>query len=191
VHVLVRDISKIKLRSPRIKVFEGRPSDPIALDNAMNGTEAVLTALNISRYTDFPWAKLRSPKDLLSKVMSYIIALCPKHNVKRVITVSAWGAAESRKEIPVWFRWFIEHSNIKYPYLDHAEQEKLLTESDLDWTIVRPAGLTNSNKEKKIKVSFNSSPKPGLLISRKNVARFMLDSLEQNSYIRQLPTISQ
>jgi uncharacterized protein YbjT (DUF2867 family) len=68
--------------------------------------------------------------------------------------------------------------------------ENLLKASSLDWTIIRPAGLTNSSREKAVKVSFNGDPKPGYTISRRNVAKFMLEALENRSYLRQSPTVS-
>jgi len=190
VNVLVRDKNKLPRLSDRLKVFVGIPTDPGILEEAMTGCEAVLSSLNISRHSDFPWAKLRTPKDLLSATMKNIIAIAGKLGIKRIIVLSAWGVNETKKEIPGWFRWAIDHSNIKYPYLDHGVQEDLLKATDLDWTIVRPSGLNNSRKEKKIKVSFNAVPKPGYLISRKNVAGFLMDILETKSYIRQAPTIS-
>ncbi|MEI9911535.1 MAG: NAD(P)H-binding protein [Bacteroidota bacterium] len=68
VHALVRDKNKVKLNHADLTLFEGQPADRAALANAMKGCEAILSALNISRTSDFPWAKLRSPKDFLSSV---------------------------------------------------------------------------------------------------------------------------
>lgn len=191
VTVLARDAGKIKSASPLLNVLEGTPADPTSLSQAMNNCEAILSALNISRVNDFPWSRLRTPKDFLSTVMSNIIEISPRHRIRRVIFTSAWGAAETRKDIPGWFRWFIEHSNIRYPYDDHARQEELVSKSSLDWTAVRPAGLINSKKKKEIIVSINNHPRPHIIISRYNVARFMLDVLEQGLYVGEKVVISQ
>jgi putative NADH-flavin reductase len=191
VHVLVRDKQKVKNNHPSLVLFEGKPDDKAALLNAMRGCEAVISALNISRTSDFPWSPLRSPKDLLSIVMKYISELATELHIRRIIFVSAWGVAETRKDIPGWFRWFIEHSNIRYPYLDHERQEEVLKKTSLEWTGVRAVGLTNSTKKKEVLVSFNKQPKPRLLISRYNLAGFVLDILEKNLYIQELPVVFQ
>lgn len=191
VHILVRDVSKIKLSDPKLLIFEGSPADSFALEKAMQGCEAVLSALNISRTSDFPWAGLRTPVDFLSSVMKNIVAAASKYGIQRIIFTSAWGAAETRKDIPGWFRWFIEHSNIRYPYEDHARQEDILKETTLQWTAVRPVGLINAKAKKEVVVSFNNQPRPRLLISRSNVAKFMLDALERVLYIAERPVISQ
>ncbi len=190
VHVLVRDRSKLHLAHNQLHIFEGSPTDITAIEKAMQGCEAVLSVLNISRRSDFPWAGLRTPKDFLSDTMNKIIAACNKLHCKRILVTTAWGVNESKKEIPGWFRWLIDNSNIKYPYVDHGIVEELLKASSLEWTIVRPVGLTNSAKEKNVKVSFNGLPKPGLTINRRNVARFMVAALEEYTYIKELPTIS-
>lgn len=190
IHVLVRDKSKLHLAHNQLHIFEGSPADIAAVEQAMHGCEAVLSALNISRTSDFPCAALRTPKDFLSDTMNKIIAVCNTLRCKRIVVATAWGVNETKKEIPGWFRWFIDNSNIKYPYLDHGVVENLLKASSLDWTVIRPVGLINSSKEKKVRVSFNGLPKPGLTISRRNVARFMIAALEENVYIKELPTIS-
>jgi putative NADH-flavin reductase len=191
VHALVRDKNKLKLMHAGLTIFEGSPLDKTALENAMRGCEAIISALNISRTTDWPWSKLRTPKDFLSETMKNIIGLAPQLNSRRIIFTSAWGAAETRKDIPGWFRWFIEHSNIRYAYEDHARQEELLKQTPLEWTSVRPAGLINSKKKKEIIVSLNNKPKPRLIISRRGVAAFMLDTLEKNLYVREMPVVSE
>jgi putative NADH-flavin reductase len=190
VHVLVRDRSKIASHLSSLTIFEGSPLDKSALENAMKGCEAVLSALNVSRTSDWPWAKLRSPKDILSSVTKSLIELMPTYHIRRLIFISAWGVAETKKDIPGWFRWFIDHSNVRYPYLDHENQEELVKQTKLEWTAVRAAGLTNGGKIKKAKLSINNDPKPNWTINRKSVASFMLDILEKNLYAGQAPVIS-
>ncbi len=56
INVLVRDERKLTINSASISVYEGTPTDREALEIAMRGCEAVLSTLNISRTSDFPWA---------------------------------------------------------------------------------------------------------------------------------------
>jgi putative NADH-flavin reductase len=191
VNVLIGHISSLPVKPELVNVFEGTPLNKYTLADAMKGCDAVLSTLNISRMSDFPWAKLRTSKDFLSASMKNIIEVANKQQVNRIILTSAWGVAETRKDIPFWFRLLIDHSNIRYPYQDHERQEELLKKSGLNYTVVRPAALTDSKKERAIKVSLDNAPKPSLFISRKNVALFMLDVLENSLYNKQLPVISE
>lgn len=191
VSVLVGHKSSLKNAPKLVEVHEGTPLNKYTLAEAMQGCDAILSALNISRVSDNPWAKLRTSKDFLSSSMQKILDLAKEQHINRVIITTAWGVSETKKDIPFWFRWLINYSNIRYPYLDHERQEEMLKQSSINWTIVRPVGLTDSEKEKEIQVSLNNSPKPFLMISRKNVAFFMLDVLQNDLYNRQCPVISE
>lgn len=190
VSVVVSHEYRLKTDPKLLNVYEGTPLNKYTLAQAMKGCDAILSALNISRTSDFPWADLRTSVDFLSLSMKNVLEASAENHVKRIIISTAWGVAETRDDIPWWFRWLIDHSNIRYPYADHERQAKLLKASDMDWTIVRPVWLTDSPKDEGIKVTLNNEPKPSLTISRINVARFMLNVLEQELYIRELPVIS-
>ena len=191
VTVLISHKGALKIKPELVEVFEGTPLNKFTLSEAMKDCDAVLSSLNISRVSDFPWSRLRTSKDFLSASMKHIIDASAENNIKRIIITTAWGVAETRNDSPFLFRWLITNSNIRYPYYDHEKQEQLLKSSDMDWTIIRPVGLTDSEKVRDVKVSINNQPKPSLTISRRNVALFILDVLEKNLYTRQCPVISE
>ena len=190
VRVLIRDMNKLQIAHPRLEIIEGAVTDRAMLKKAMAGVDAILSCLNISRTNDFPWSPLRTPKDFLSTVMKLVIDEAGKQQISRIIVVSAWGVGETKVDIPGWFRWFIDNSNIKYPYLDHAIQEQLLMQSSMEWTVVRPTGLTSFRKKKVTMVTIGKLPRPTITITRYAVAEFMLEVLEKGLYIREKPIIS-
>ena len=191
VHALVRDKRKISIERFNLLLFEGTPSDSFALEKAIQGCEAIVSALNISRKSEFPWAGLRTPKDFLSTTMSHVVALAKQTNIRRVVFISAWGVFETKKDLPAWFRWLLNNSSLRYQYADHERQEAVVANSNLDWTAVRPVFLTNSKTPKEVFVSEDNKPKPHLYISRANLAAFMLAVLEKNLYLCQAPVISE
>ena len=191
VHALVRDKQKIPVQKYNLLLFQGSPADNAALDNAMQGCEAILSALNISRKYEFPWAGLRTPKDFLSTTMKNIIELSAKNNIRRVVFTSAWGVSETKKDLPRWFRWLINNSSLHYQYHDHERQEEHARKSNLDWTAVRPVFLTNSHQRKEIAVNLDDKPQPHLYIGRRSLAMFMLQVLEKNLYLCQAPVVSE
>ena len=190
VNVLVRNTEIFKINHSNLAVFQGTPTNKDSLKTAMKGCRAVVSALNVSRISDFPWAKLRSPENFLSETIMNVAGLCKDLDINRVIVLSAWGVGDTRKDIPGWFRWLIDHSTIRIAYQDHNRQEQILAASDLRYTIIRPAGLTNFKNAKNITVSLKNKPKTSLTISRKDVAQFILMVLEQGLYIRESPVIS-
>lgn len=175
---LARNVQRIPDRAG-CKRIEGSPSVETDLAQALAGCDAVINVLNISRRSDFPWSRLRTPADFLSRVIAHLIPLAEKHQVSRVVLCSAWGVGDSHKDIPWWFRWFIDNSNIGVAYRDHEKQENLLAASPLNWSIIRPVGLTNSTKAQKIRESRGNVPKPRLTIGRQSLGRFMVECLER------------
>jgi len=189
VNCLSRNSSRIQ-PAEKLQVFEGNPANAGELEKAMQGCEYVLNVLNISRTSDFPWAKLRTPSNYLSELMQKLIPLAEKQSIKGLIICSAWGVAETKKDIPFWFRWMIDYSNIGVAYRDHERQEELLSRSSLNWTIVRPVGLTNFRSKENIRVSLNNTPKPSLMISRMSLAKFLLQCIREDKFSRKKPVIS-
>lgn len=190
VHALVRNPERLNSGGENLRIFQGDTRDPADLSAAMNGVSAILSCLNISRKSDFPWSALRTPPDFLSKTMKNVVAVAKAKGVSRLVFTSAWGVAESRTSIPGWFAWLIDNSNISAAYLEHERQEAFVKASDMDWTIVRPVGLTNSRCLKPIRVFLENEGKPSLIVSRMGTAGFLLDTLENGKYIRQVPVIS-
>lgn len=191
VTVLVRDRRKIGISSGKLTVVESPTLDADSLQQAIAGCDAVISTLNISRTSDFPWSPLRTPPTFLSDLLTRLLPICDAQHVRRLIVVTAWGANETRQHIPFWFRWLIDYSNIGVSYRDHERQEQLLTQSHLDWTVVRPVGLTNGHDHKPLIETTGNQPKPNLTINRTNVARFLLDVVAGERYIRQAVTISE
>ncbi|MCB0853509.1 MAG: SDR family oxidoreductase [Bacteroidetes bacterium] len=189
VNCLARNSQRID-EEEGLTIIEGNPNKEADLQKAINNCEAVISVLNISRKSDFPWSGLRTSKNYLSDVMSLLIPLAENQNLKRLSVCSAWGVAETKKDIPGWFRWFIDNSNIGIAYQDHERQEKIISESKLNWVIIRPVGLTNSKRQEKIKETFDKKPKPSLLISRESVAEYLVNSLENDGLIHKKVVIS-
>mgnify|MGYP001801391979 CR=1 FL=1 len=190
VHCLVRDVNKVSPKPSSVSYFEGTPSAKVALRDAIQGCKVVVSALNVSRISDFPWAPLRTPPTFLSEVMQNLIELHRENPLSQIAICSAWGVHETLNDIPWWFKMMIQNSNVGVAYADHERQESLLVASGIPFTIVRPAGLTNFSKKGKVTVSYENSPKPGLMISRGDVAAFMAEAVGNEELIGKKPTIS-
>jgi len=189
VHALVRMADSLAPANG-LRIFEGSCLDYKTLDRALTGTQAVVCTLNISRQSDFPWARLKAPKTLISDTIAMLIPLMHAHGISRIITVSASGVGDSEGQLPGWFRWLIRNSNIMYGYEDHARQEKILSNSDLEWTILRPVGLTNSEKNASVHLCRAAEKPSSMMIPRQAVASFIVEALEQHKLIQETVTIS-
>jgi uncharacterized protein YbjT (DUF2867 family) len=78
---------------------------------------------------------------------------------------------------------------LRKPMEDKERQEALVKASDLDWTIVRPGGLTDSPATGNYKSGLDPEIGAGQ-VSRADVAAFVLKQLTDLTYLHKAPAIS-
>ncbi|PTM04295.1 MAG: hypothetical protein DA405_07725 [Bacteroidetes bacterium] len=190
VKALVREVKVFDINHPNLVKVEGTPFAYADVKKACEFCDVVISALNISRASENPWSKLVSPENLLSKSMQNVVDVSKHFPLKKLITVSAWGVGDSRAEIPWWFKLMIRISKISPVYQDHDRQERIVQNADLNFTIVRPVGL-NDKEARPVKVSQNASPKPGLFISRKSLAKYLVQCAREDLHVKEIITLSE
>ncbi len=188
VTAIVRD--KGKLYGINAEIIEGTPYDRDTVLSAVKGCDAVISTLNVSRTSDNPWAKLRAPKDLISKSVKNAIEGMKSYNVKRIIVISTLGAGDSKNRMPLLFNLFISMTNLKYAFKDHTRQEEILERSDRDWTVIRLPMLTADAGENEVLVNMGDGTKLNRNVNRETVARFILNILNEEKYFRKKIAIS-
>ena len=189
VTAIVRDQSK--LNGLNAKLIQGTPYDKETVKKAIGNCAVVISTLNVSRVSDNPWAKLRSPKDTISRSIQNALEVMKENEVRRIIVMGVLGASKSWSKMPFIFRLVVSSSNLKYTFEDHTQQEELLARSDSDWTVIRLPMLTNDESEKEIIVkTLNDNKKLNRKINRESVARFILNILKDENYYKSIVGIS-
>ncbi|WP_432559009.1 NAD(P)-dependent oxidoreductase [Granulicoccus sp. GXG6511] len=77
-----------------------------------------------------------------AEITRNVIAAMQAEGVRRLVVQSSVGAGDSASQLPVPLRLLMSVLLAK-PVADHTEQEAAANASGLDWTIVRPTGLTD------------------------------------------------
>lgn len=70
---------------------------------------------------------------------------------------------------------------------DHHGVDAVVRASDADWTLVRAVALTDKPSGGPLRAALAGDGKPGTFVSRDGLAAFLLDCVEQDSWIRQTP----
>jgi putative NADH-flavin reductase len=180
VTALARDPSKLKLQHERLTVIEGNALDKDLLMKALEGKDAVISALGVGK-------SLKS-EDLISNAVNILIPSMNETNVKRLIFISAFGVGETFKQAnfiqKIIFRW-----PLKNMYADKSKADEQIRNSKLEWTLVYPVLLTDAPRTAKYKVAEKLPMKGMPKISRADVADFILLQLRDNSFLRKSPII--
>lgn len=183
VTALVRNPEKVKITHQQLNVIKG---DVLVYDNvekAVAGQDAVLSTLGHKRFFIY--------STILSEGTKNIINAMEKNNVKRFICVTSLGINDSRFKLGLYYTLFVIPFITFFYFRDKAKQEKLIINSNLDWTIVRPGQLTNGKKRS----TYKQGPRVGnyiltKTISRADVAHFILSQINNKQYVYKTPGVT-
>ncbi len=146
---------------------------------ALTGARAVIYALGIKERLAMLWEE----ETLFSESTRVLLDAMKANNIERLVAVTGFGAGRSRSAMSSIER--LGHRAILgRPYDDKDRQEAMIVESDLDWTIARPVILTNGAKSRGLKVLRDPSTWRNGLVSRRDVARYLVDVVEDGLDIR-------
>lgn len=182
VTAFARRPAAIKLKHPNLKLHQGDVLDYSSVEAAVQGQDAVLSALGVRRL---------GKNTVLSDGTRNLIQAMEKLGVKRLIVESSLGVGDSRGQLGRWYELFWLRGLLKNVFADKETQESLIRASRLDWVLVRPAVLTNGPRTGRYKAGFaanNQSIKRK--ISRADTAEFMLKQLADDTYLHKTPGLS-
>lgn len=186
VTALVRDPSRLDPFEPdqapagaAMSVVDGNVLDPGAVAQTVAGADAVLVALGTTP---------NNPPDVVSSGTAVIVDAMKAAGVKRLVVVSSLGVGDSRDQVPWWFR-LLRSTLLRSRFVDKEVQEQLVRESGLDWTILRPGGLTNGPPTGRTDLGTQDSVKAAL-ISRADVAAMALRVTAATGTVRRVLAVT-
>jgi putative NADH-flavin reductase len=173
--------SKASSNLPGAEVIEGDARDEGTLARALNGCDAVVSALGTGM-------GLREV-DLLTVATRALVAAMTRTGVRRLVCISAPGVGDSRNHGGFVFDRLFQPLLLGPAYKDKERQEAAIRASSLDWVIVRPAMLTNGAAGGRIRATTDLAGVNGGKIARADVAQFVLEQLTTDTWLRQTPVI--
>lgn len=181
VTAFARTPSKLDVDHKRLSPFQGNVLDPISVELAVRRHDGVLVALG---------APPRDKSDIRSKGTKNIITAMEKAGPRRLVCLSTLGMGESWQQIPLLYK-FLFSTFLKRAFKDHKKQEDYIRKSGLEWIIARPGAFTDDGKTGRYRHGFAVTDRTIKgKISRVDVADFMLNQLEDDTYLYKAPGIS-
>lgn len=182
VTALVRNPARLKIEHPRLKIFRGDILDYDAVEKAVHDQDAVVSALGHKRYF--------FPTRILSEGTKNLIRAMEAHGVRRLICETTLGIGNSAGRMGLYYTFLVIPIIVPFYFWDKTRQERIIAASKVEWVIVRPGGLTNGPK----RGSYRHGSRLGnffwtVRISRADVADFMLNQLESNTYLGTAPAV--
>jgi putative NADH-flavin reductase len=176
VTAFARSPEKLNVSDTNLKVIQGDVLNLEDVSRAVENQDVVLCCIGAPP----------SDKSMLrTKATVNIIEAMEKQGINRLICQSTLGIGDSKIFLPWHWKFIIVPLILKRAFKDHEIQESKIENSKLDWTIVRPAGLTNGEKTGRYKQNFAYSDNIKVKVSRADTAHFMLSQVDDNQYLHQ------
>jgi putative NADH-flavin reductase len=182
VTALARDPQRLAVQHERLRVVKGDIRDPDSVAAVVRGQDAVCCTIGVKTPWDQPGVFSQGTKNLLQAMK--------QAGVRRLLCVTGIGAGDSKGHGGFLYDRIARPFLFVSIYPDKDRQEALIKASDLDWTIVRPAFLTNGPLTKRYRALTDLTGVTAGWIARADVAHFMLQELGSNRYLRQAPLVT-
>lgn len=182
VRALARSATAIAVTNPSLEKIRGNALLTEDVKAALVGVDVVIQTLGVGL------GDLFRPVHLFSDATRVLIASMRSQGVKRLICVTGFGAGDSRASISCFQRLPFQIV-FGRAYDNKSLQEKLIKESELDWTIARPGVLTSGPRTGHYRILVEASQWRNGIISRADVAEFLVRQIGDQAYIRKTPVL--
>ncbi|WP_207429376.1 NAD(P)-dependent oxidoreductase [Pedobacter sp. SYSU D00535] len=170
VKAMVRNIENFTLQHPNLKTIKNDVLRPETFQEHIAGNEVVISCLGIPKI---------QPTTLYSQGMKNIVDSMQHAGVSRIICISS-GAISIPPKSSFIMTFLIKNvlQRIYKPiYTDMVLMENILSQSELNWTVVRAPKLSDGKLTKKYRI-ITQQPLKGIpTISRADLAHYILDHI--------------
>lgn len=179
-HIVV-GLSRNKCGNLDIHFVIGDALNKKDVDKAIKGADAVISAVGHIKLNE---------KQTQTKIIKNVIESMDKHSVKRVVSLTGSGVRVQGDRVSLLDRAL----NIPLKMVDKSRvtdginHYHALKRSDLDWTVLRVLKLTGQNKTEDYLLTSGGPAK--LTITRKTVAKILVDLAEDNQWIKAAPVVT-
>jgi putative NADH-flavin reductase len=181
VTAFTRNPSKLKIKHDKLKVIQGDIINYQSVEGAIKGHDAVFSALGAAS----PFKYDQSVVDGVNN----IIKAMETNGVDRFIYMSFVGVKESRNTAGFVIK-YIAPKLLSTEVAGHEAREKMIKASQLKWTIVRAPTLSNGKRTAQFRSGEGITSKGfTVMISRADVADFMLRQLTDDTFIGKTPSV--
>jgi putative NADH-flavin reductase len=167
-----------------LKVILGDATNKADLLSSIQNADAIIVTLGTS--------KNMNATALFSDFAQLMVEIHKENKIDiPIIFVTGFGAGESKNYVPWLVKMFLKYF-LKDVYADKTKMEEIITNSDLNWTVVRPGRLFDKELTEKYRIEnklFKGINVGG--INRADVADFLIKQAEKQTELKKYIAISE
>lgn len=185
VTALVRSEAKARSLLPGANLIEGDVRDAAAVMRALDGAQAVISALGTRKI------RLVGKVTVMSEGTRILLAAMKQRGIRRLVCITGMGAGDSAGHGGFVYDRLIKPVLLRNIYRDKDRQEAIIRASRLDWTIVRPSALTDKPATGNVRAFVDLKGFNGGSISRSDVATFVVAQVSSEEWLGKTPLITE
>jgi putative NADH-flavin reductase len=178
--ILARDPEACQIKSPLVEIIQGDVREVEAVRSLIKGCRAVISTLG----------QPKGEGPIFSQATTNVIRSMNEYGIKRYILITGLnvdtGLDKKSQKTAVATEWM--KNNYPQTTSDKQRELDLLSESDIDWTLVRLPLIELTAEKREWKASLEDCP--GEKISATDLADFLIGQLAEQAYIRKAPFIA-
>ena len=182
VTAFVRDPAGPTERHGRLEIIQGDVLEATSVAAVVPGHDMVVGALGRSEQA--PAGGSPHP------AIGHLADAMKVHGVSRLVWVSGHGVGDSRGNSGLVFERVLRPLLWRAEYADKEQQETAVRTADLEWTIVRPARLTDGPATHRYRAAEGIRLDWRSHVSRADVADFVIGESRKPQYLRRCPTLT-
>jgi putative NADH-flavin reductase len=167
-----------------LKVILGDATNKADLLSSIQNADAIIVTLGTS--------KNMNATTLFSDFAQLMVEIHKENKIDiPFIFVTGFGAGESKNYVPWLVKMFLKYF-LKDVYADKTKMEEFITNSDLNWTVVRPGRLFDKELTEKYRIEnklFKGINVGG--INRADVADFLIKQAEEQTELKKYIALSE
>jgi uncharacterized protein YbjT (DUF2867 family) len=167
VTALVRSPEKLATSHPNLRVVTGSATNPESVARALQGAYAVISTLG-------------GGGSVIADSTAAIVAAAHQTGVRRVVVLSSWLVERDRMNPVIRLTTGVAMGGL---IKDKSAGEKLLRQSDLDWTIVYPSMLGDGPASGSTVLPERANWSMSQKISRADVATWLVQAATSGQHV--------
>lgn len=180
IKALTRNPEKLSHISSSIEKIIGDARKYESVYALLQGCDAVISTIGPSR---------KEP-DTCSVATGHVIHAMQSLNIRRYIELAGLAIDTPSDKKGFMTKLLVGIMRLFFPAVINDRQKgyRILSESDLDWTLVRSSMIEQTDSKRSVKTSLLDSP--GRKVSSTDLALFLISQLSDEQFIRKSPFIS-
>lgn len=182
IKLVVRNLDHFQIQSPLIEVIQGSVSDYGVVYQLVEDCQVVISVLGLGQPNSEISIFSQSTKNVLSAMKAW--------NVRRYIVITGLNVDTPFDQKSPKTKFATDWMKTNYPLTtsDKQLEYNMLTNSDLDWTLVRLPLIEQTEEKRGVIVSVEDCL--GDKISATDLAIFLIEQLTDRTYVRKAPFLA-